>query len=150
MGFCLLFMFLKKQKKSSPSYLCMGMAWTGLNSEISSLALKVSFCTQVQHCLEIHCLTTALINWALPAVHRMYFLLPASLEAISYLNLSTELLLCHFMSLFGCIPSFLQDELCTSAAHVEMKSRMSVFDNGILLPPSHSRSVEVMSHNQNP
>lgn len=85
-------------------------------------------------------LSAAFTTSVLPAVYRMYFLLPAFFEAISCLNLSTELLPCYFMSLFGCIPSFHLDEICTSAAHVEMKSKMPVFDNGIQLSPSHSKS----------
>lgn len=72
----------------------------------------------------------------------MHFLLPALFETISCLTLNNELLPCYFMSLLGCIPSFHQGEICSLAAHVEMKNKMPVFDNEIQLSPSHSKYVE--------
>lgn len=52
------------------------------------------------------------------------------------------------MSLLGCVPLFHQDGVCAFSAHVEMKSKMPMLDNGIQRSLSYSKSVGAISQSK--
>lgn len=149
MGFCLLFMFLEKQRQI---FTFMALHGHGLDwaEQCISLSCLESFLLHPSPPLPGDPLSLQCFHYLNSSRSLQNVFTSLSFEAISCLTLNTELLPSYFMSLFGCIPSFHQDESCTLYAHVEMKSKMPVFDNGIQLSPSHSKYVEVMSHSQNP